>query len=60
MKFSSDFNIKSREEALILNKKDVIIAKLKSNLHEARIRAKEYKDMNEKYVSLRTKFDLLV
>lgn len=60
MKFASDFNIKTREEALISNKKDVIIAKLKSDLHESRLRARDYKDMNDKYVALRSQFDLLV
>ena len=38
----------------------MIIAKLKSQLHEARLRARDYKDMNDKYVALRSKFDLLV
>ncbi len=59
-KFSEDFSIRSKEVTLISNKKDVKIAKLKSQLHEARLRARDYKDMNDKYVELRSKFDLLV
>jgi hypothetical protein len=36
MRLASDFNIKSREATLIENKKDVKIAKLKSEAHEIR------------------------
>ena len=59
-KFSADFSIKSKEDTLISNKKDHTIAKLKSQLHEARLRARDYKDMNDKFAALRTQFDLLV
>ena len=41
------------------NKKDLKIAKLKSQLHEMRQRAKDYGQMNERFNMLRSKVDIL-
>lgn len=59
MRLASDFNIKSRKETVINNKQDIIIAKLKSQLHETRQRAYDYQKLNKDFTTLQSKVDLL-
>ena len=59
MKLASDFDIKSRKETVINNKQDLIIAKLKGQLHETRQRAFDYQKLNKDFTTLQSKVDLL-
>ena len=59
MKLAHEFNIVSHKEAISNNQKDLKIARLKSQLHELRLRQKDYSDLNARYVALQGKVDRL-
>ena len=54
-----EFDFKPKRSALKDNKKDLQIVKLRSQLHEVRQRLRDFSDTNERYTTLKSKFELL-